>query len=311
MEHSNAAGLRSSVPEIGIAKAMASPKSHRMLKRIISAWTALAATYFMWEALSYRGLFSRLAEFQIAKFGAYAPLLTFLVLVAVAVVPALLLLWFVTRGQTNITGQIDEVAVRIGQARRIRAVLTVVGATVLAVAVGFAAYAIWFLPSQSGNLQTIAISDVGTITINEGPARLVGGELGTIIFFGQDWYIGKDRMAFAPYRPSAAGDGLARVFVELEAEDRDKLKDIGQRPAWSGIIVEGGLPGTARTLFSSIGVGVAEPHYTLYRTEYDLKIRYWLQAIQWAMLAAFIGLIVLFQVRKIRRLEQDRDEHIG
>lgn len=285
---------------------MKSPGSHRILKRLVSVWTALCATYFMWEALTYRGLFARLAEFQIAKFGAYAPLLTYLALVAILVVPALIILWFVTRSTSNDADPESERVLRIGQAQRIRAVLAVVGVTVLAVGLGFAVFAGWFLPSQSGKLQTIAISDVGTVEITEGPARLVGGELGTIVYFGQDWFIGEERMAFAPYRPSGGSDGLARVFVELDAQNRAELKAIAQRPAWSGIIVEGALPGTARALFSYIGVGVATPHYTLYRTEYDLKVRYWLQAVQWAMLAGFIGLLVLLQSRKIRRLEKDQ-----
>lgn len=284
---------------------MKSSQSHRALKRLVSGWTALCAVYFMWEALSYRGLFGRLAELQIAKFGAYAPLLTYLVLVGIAVVPALLILWIFTRNRSNDAAPDNDLDLQIGQAKRIRAVLAVVGATVLTVALGFGIFATWFLPDESGKLQTIAISDVGTVEIVEGPARLVGGELGTIVYFGQDWFIGEERMAFAPYRPSGGSDGLARVFVELDAQSPEKLKTVSQRPAWSGIIVEGALPGTARALFSYIGVGVATPHYTLYRTEYDLKIRYWLQAIQWAMLAGFIGLLVMLQSRKIRRLEKD------
>jgi hypothetical protein len=179
----------------------------------------------------------------------------------------------------------------------------VVGLTTACVALGFAVFSVWFLPSQNGKMQSIAVSDVGTVEIIEGPARLVGGELGTIIYFGQDWFIGDDRMAFAPYRSSASGDGVARVFIELDATDRTKLKSVEQRLAWSGIIVEGGLPGTARALFNYIGVGVASPYYTLYRTEYDLKLRYWLQSIQWGLLAVFIGLLVILQSRRIRRLE--------
>lgn len=298
--------LRPSRPEIDVSRLMKPANSHRTLKRLVSVWTALCAAYFMWEALGYRGLFGRLAELQIAKFGSYAPLLTYLVLVGVAVVPALFVLWFLTRKTSDDAEPDNNLTDQIGQAKRIRAVLTVVGATVLTVALGFAVFAAWFLPGQAGALQTIAISDVETGEITEGPARLVGGELGTIVYFGQDWFIGEERMAFAPYRLAGGGNGLARVFVELDAQSPEKLKELGQRPAWSGIIVEGALPGTARALFNQIGVGVEAQHYTLYRTEYDLKIRYWLQAIQWAMLAVFIGLLVMLQSRKIRRLEKDQ-----
>ena len=279
----------------------------RLLRLAALIWTALCGAYFFWEAFTYRGLFGRLAELQIANFGTYVPFLTYLVLFVLAAMPA----WIIVR---LLTSRADEeleraalLALRLSQAKRLRLLLATLGASALATALGFAAYTVWMLPSQTGNLQTIVASEFGTVPVKEGPARLVGGELGTMIFFGQDWFIGDDRMAFSPYRTSSNGDDLAHVFVQLEVSRKSELDRIVQRPSWSGILVEGGLPGTVRVLFNYVGVGISQPHYTLYNNEYSLKIRYWLQAIQWAMLAAFFLFLVALQTRTIKSLKKQRD----
>lgn len=287
---------------------MQTPKTHRLLKRVVQVWAVICGTYFMWEALNYRGLFGRLAELQIAYFGSYAPLLTYLFLFSVAVVPALIILRLVTgRGEQeeHLPRLVEK---RIVQAHRIRTALGVLFAAVTIVAIAFAVFTIWMLPKQDGPVQTISASEVTSLQVREGPARLVGGELGLIIFFGQDWYLADDRMAFSPYRPVVTKEGLAHVFVQLEAKNRTDLVDVVQRPAWSGIIVKGGLPGTVRVLFKSLGVGAASPYYTLYKDEQSLKIRYWLQAIQWAILAVFLGLLIALQTRKIRHLLKQQEE---
>ena len=135
---------------------------------------------------------------------------------------------------------------------------------------------------------------------------MVGGEIGNIILFGQDWYLGDNRMAFAPYRASGKNGSVARLFIQLDASNKTRLAQMGQRPAWSGILVEGGLPGTARALFNSTGVGISKPYYTLYRDEFSLKIRYWTQSIQWALLAAFLLIFGRLQTRRIEKLEENQ-----
>ncbi len=275
-------------------------------RRAAAVWALIVGAYFLWEALAYRGIFARLAELQIGRFGAYAPLVTYMLLFALAVVPVLIILWLISGREPGADDRGALIVTRLGQAQRLRSVLRALGVIALLVAGGFALYASAFLPGQTGRMQTVAVSEIGAIDIAEGPARLVGGELGTIVYFGHDWYISDQRMAFAPYRP-AGGDGVSRLFVELDARDRGALEALQQRPEWSGILVKGGLPGPARVLFSSIGVGIGEPYYTLYRTDHALKIGYWLQAVQWLIVAVFLGAVVLVQSRRIRRLERERD----
>lgn len=288
-----------------------SKASHRWLRLIAQVWTILCGLYFLWEAVSYRGLFARLAEWQIARFGTYVPLLTYLLLLGLAVVPVWIIIRFLMRRAEEDLDAEAVLELRIAQARRLRLLLVGLGVTSLSIAAGFVVFAVWMLPGQSGQLQTISSAEFGTISISEGPARIVGGELGTVIYFGQDWFIGDDRMAFSPYRPSTPGKGAAQVFVQLEATSKNELERIVQRPSWSGILVEGGLPGPVRVLFNDIGIGIAAQHYTLYQNEYALKIRYWLQAVQWALLTVFMVLLVALQSRAIRKLEKQRNAPVA
>lgn len=285
---------------------MKSRKPSSLPKLAARGWIGLFGLYFLWEAANYLGFFGRLAELQIHYFGAYAPLLTFLLLFGLAALPAWLILRILRRRETAEQNLEQALSTQISRAKKLRAILYGFAAAAAVVVVGLVAFILFMLPGPQGRSQTIAASDVGTIAINEGPARLVGGEIGTIIFFGQDWFVGDDRMAFAPYRPAGKDGRLTRVFVQIEATSKKQLAGTTQRPAWSGILVEGGLPGTARVLFNSIGTGISDPYYTLYRDEYSLKIRYWLQSIQWTILAAFLLIFGRMQARRAEKLEKER-----
>jgi hypothetical protein len=286
---------------------MRSHFSQTLVRSASQAWTLACGLYFLWEALNYRGLTSRVAEIQIARFGSYVPLLTYLFLLCLCAVPAVILARLLLKRAERDMPDAELHELRWKQARQLRRWLVGLGAIACCVAAGFLAYASFALPRQEGELQTIAASELGAVPVKEGPARLVGGELGTIIFFGQDWLVGDDRMAFSPYRSASSGDGLAHIFVQLETNDKADAGKITQRPSWSGILVERGLPGPVRVLFNYVGVGMATPYYTLYQSEYALKVGYWLQALQWALLAVFFAFLVAFQSHVIRKIEKARD----
>ena len=281
------------------------PRTLSLLKLACRGWMLLCGLYFIWEAATYRGLFGRLAELQIHYFGAYAPLLTFLFLFFLFALPAWILLRILRKREKKEESPEETVESQIKRARNLRRIIYSFAIATSIVVVGFILYTLFVLPGPRGEMRTIAASDAGTIAISEGPARLVGGELGTIVYFGQDWFLDDDRMAFAPYRVAGGKDGArALLFVQLDASNKDRLARVTQRPSWSGILVEGGLPGTARALFNGIGVGIGEPYYTLYRDEYSLKIRFWLQAIQWTILSLFLLIFGRLQTRRIKKLEE-------
>lgn len=287
---------------------MRSPSSQRLIRLAVQCFTLLCGLYFLWEALSYRGLFSRLAEFQIGRLGHYAPLLTYLFLFCLFSLPALLVAWLFLRKRDGDAPMAEIVDDRLEQARRLRRFLVAPSLLAALVAAGLLTYSTFALPGSEGEVQTISASEIGAVSIKQGPARLVGGELGTIIFFGQDWFVGDDRMAFSPYRSSGSGSAAASVFVQLEARNKRDAEKVTQQPVWSGIIVEGGLPGPVRVLFNYLGVGITAPYYTLYQDDYSLKIRYWLQAIQWGFLAVFFAILAVWQSRPIRKLTRMREQ---
>lgn len=275
-----------------------------IVRTLCRTWIIACFGYFGWEALAYRGLFKRLAEFQISQMGGYAPLLTYFFLAGLTAIPAWLLLKRARRRHLIAAGLDDGDAYRLEQLRALQAILRGFALVTSASAIAFGLYASLALPDLKGPIQSIAASEVSSVNIIEGPARLVGGEIGEVALFGQSWLIGGDRMAFAPYRVASNRPGAASLFVQLPVPDSRERPKFRQQTSWSGIIVKNGLPGTVRTLFGSVGIGIAEPHYTLYSSEYDLKIWYWLQSIQWALVTFFLLGCTWLLSRQAKGLEQ-------
>jgi len=280
------------------------PRQTSALRIFCRAWIAAWLSYFAWEALAYRGFFGKLAEFQITHMGGYAPLLTFFILVGVTACPAWLLLRRI-RLKELVAAELGEAdAYRLEGIRSLRTVMRGFAVATSIGAVAFVLYATFMLPGPGGRIQTIAASEANAVPIVDGPARLVGGEVGAVVLFGQSWFLGGDRMAFAPYRATAKNPDAATLFVQLPVLDNEKPPSFQQQTSWSGIIVEGGLPGTVRTLLNSAGVGISSPYFTLYASNYDLRIWYWLQSIQWALVTLFLLASTWLLSRQAKRLEQ-------
>lgn len=272
-------------------------------------WVVFCLAYSGWETLNYKGLFARLAEIQIGYFGSYAPLLTYFLLAAIGVIPAWLTLRHFRRKDLLARGFDTADAIELERVMSLRTVLRGFAiATSLTVFV-LVGYATFRLPGADGRVQTIAASEAGSVSIVEGPARLVGGELGPVVVFGQNWTLGRDRTAFAPYLVASKRSNPAIMFVQLPVPDRATVSSFRQQPSWSGIIVEGGLPGTVRALLRSAGVSFGSPYYTLYASEYDLKIWYWLEAIQWALVTLFLLGCIWWLSGRAKRLQRQCESH--
>lgn len=275
-----------------------------MLRVLCRIWVIVCLGYFTWEALAYRGIFKKLAELQISYMGGYAPLLTYFCLAGFTAIPAWLLLKRARRRELVASGVGDGEAYRIEQIRSLHIILRNFALLTSVAAIAFVLCATFALPDSAGQVQSIAASEVNAVSITEGPARLVGGEVGDVALFGQSWLVGGDRMAFAPYRAPSDRPGAASLFVQLPTPDNGGRPKFRQQTSWSGIIVKGGLPGTVRTLFGSAGTNIAEPYYTLYASEYDLKIWYWLQSFQWALVTLFLLGCTWLLSRQAKRLEK-------
>ena len=94
-----------------------------LLKLAARGWIALCGLYFLWEATQYRGFFGRLAELQIKYFGTYAPLLTYLFLFCLTVLPAWLVLRILRKREREAQKAEPELTIRIRRIKRLRTVL--------------------------------------------------------------------------------------------------------------------------------------------------------------------------------------------
>lgn len=275
-----------------------------IFRTLCRTWIIVWFGYFSWEALAYRGFFKRVAEFQISQMGGHAPLLTYFFLAGLSAIPAWFFLKRARRKHLIAVGIDDGDAYRLEQLRALHTILRSFALVACASAIAFGLYASLALPDLKGPVQPIAASEASSVNIIEGPARLVGGEIGEVALFGQSWLTGADRMAFAPYRAASDEPGAASLFVQLPAPNNGERPKFQQQTSWSGIIVKNGLPGTVRTLFGSAGIGIADPYYTLYSSEYDLKIWYWLQSIQLTLVTFFLLGCTWLLSRQAQRLEQ-------
>jgi hypothetical protein len=269
------------------------------------AWIALCCAYFLWEAARYRGLYAWLAEKQIAHFGGYVPLFTFVFLCFLGFLPALLLRWVIKRTHSRSDDAALVATAALKRAVQIRRLLFGTAGVVGGFVLGTMMYALFLLPVEGGKIQTVTATDVEPQGVSEGSTRLVGGELGKVATFGQFWFLDDRHVAYAPYRAPGLENDATQLFVQLQADSSESLAKIVQRPSWSGILVEGGLPGTMRSLFASLGARPGEPYFTLYPDRAALQSLYWVQAAQLALLALFFGLLGFLQSRRIARMTRE------
>lgn len=277
----------------------------RLFRSLAWIWIAASICYCVWEATDYRGLFALVSEGELVGFGGYAPLLNCIMLSALLALPGGILLRYLAN-RTSGAGLAPNPAQR--NAQRMASLLTVIGASLLLACAATAAYAAYAFPQATRSSQTLAvgIDDTG-IEPSEGSTRLVAGRIGRVAIFRQFWFIGDAATAFAPYTAVEADDRNARYFVEIDFEQIDDLRGKLNRPVWSGLLVEGGLPGTMRALYEKFGIAVPPRHYTLYSTRAKAQSIYWIKAGQLGLASLILLLLGWAQQRRANRLAP-RDE---
>lgn len=286
---------------------MAKTFSRKFAKHIPCVWILLVGAYFLWEAANYRGIYGWLAETQIEYFGGYMPLLNYAFLVFLGWIP----IWIVrrlskTEDKVELS-QYDLFSQAITDANRMRvlsigAALAACGGLVITLV-----FALYLVPSDQGLTQSFAASELETATIRVGPTRLVGGELGPVVTFGQDWLFDERLTVYAPYQLAGPEQKPRVIFIRLLAGSDDELKQLRDRPAWTGVLIEEGVPGTVQSFYKSLGVATATPYYTLYPDINSIRATYWVQAGQLALLSVLLLLVGWWQTRWVNRLREDRD----
>ena len=280
----------------------------RFLRALAWIWIAAAIGYCLWEATAYRGLFALLSEGELVSFGGYAPLLNCIALSVLLSLPAGILLRYLANEKSDAEPPLYAAQ---RSAQRIASLLTVIGASLLLACATTAVYAAYAFPQATRSAQMIAVGiDDAGIEPSEGSTRLVAGRMGRVAVFRQFWFIGDAATAFAPYTPVEADGRNARYFVEIDFEQIDDLRGKLNRPVWSGLLVEGGLPGTMRALYEKFGIAVPPHHYTLYSSRAKAQSIYWIKAGQLGLSAIILLLLGWAQQRRANRLAPRIDEPV-
>jgi hypothetical protein len=278
--------------------------SNENKRRIAWGWIVLVAAFFTWEALTYRGIYGWLAEWQIRHFGWYVPVLTFALPFFLIIIPALILRRNANKAEREDVEHVIDRAAGLRFAERLGKILLAGTAVMAVLAIGVALWATFVLPGKAVAVQTISVGDAGREAAVAGPARLVGGTVGRVARYGQFWFIGEKDIAFAPYTAPGADDRFATYFVQMRYRDRRTLLGQVGTPVWRGTLVEGGLPGTIRALYQGLGIRIPSRYFTLYTSEAAMRSRFYVQSVH-LLLGGLVLLIFWFvQRRHIKRLRE-------
>ncbi|MEP3224709.1 MAG: hypothetical protein ABJO01_01950 [Parasphingorhabdus sp.] len=288
------------------------------------------------QSFFYRGLVSRLAEWQFHLFGNYFPILTMALPILLLTLLLVLILWIVFRVRKKKEADQpelslpDQVKRTLGKTRRAMLSFFILsGLAVVAMLVTL--ILVFMLPNDSGKMQTINVGSLPFAEPKEGNARLNGTldwqKLATI---KKDLVLARQRTYFIPIVSRIADRKSTRYFVQVfrpefvlprnqlpgRVPEREHLLEQGRivptkdGPGGSvnGVLRQDGLPDEIVLLYQKAGVDVHPDHYVLYRDASDLSWPYWGAFWQFFILAIGTLLIGLYQRRQFKRLKKGSEE---
>lgn len=275
--------------------------SVRLARLLALGWVALVTIYFLIEAATYTGLYRWLAELQLWWWFFYLPMLSIFVLVAIFSLPALIVLAVLyRRGRRDLS---DEARARAGlrfSERFGRGLFAAAGLFAVAAA-GLLIHAYAGLPSAKGYVRLHSVGTASRDLPTEGPTQLIGVAPARVGVYGTYWMVGYRHIGFAPAASSPALRSV-RFFVEVPPGRDGLYPRTTAATAWTGILVEGGLPGAMQRLFRANGYVIPARHYTLYQSEASMRIVYLVRTAQFALVAAMLLGFATWQRRNVNRL---------
>jgi hypothetical protein len=278
-------------------------------------WVLVVVLYFAWEAVSYRGLFSIIAEWQFNHFGQDLPTFIFGALTTIFAWPALYLFRrrVLVEESAADGNPADPDAIDLPAARRdaeaaedaardyMHFLFGFTVAMILAAAVALA----WtlLLPKPEGPTQPIAVT--GALP-KEGPAQMVGTvQYGRIASFSRGILFLRRTALYAPVISPRDATGEIRYFVEFRPSERADISNGGTISHRRGILVRNDLPGALERLYRYLGYITSDRYYVLYASAETIRWPYYLVAIQFAIGGLGFLVCALFQRRRAGRLGRD------
>lgn len=266
---------------------------------VFSVWIAVVAIVLLWQAAHYSGIMAVVSEWQYDAIGRHYPTFNYVLLIFLAGLPGYLL-FFRPRKRSSVS---RDGYVTVRSARVFMRALFGVAAG-LAIACLVVLIASLFLPSGSGPVQQLALSQSQGALPREGQTVLSG----QIIYertagFDEDLIVTRRNSRYAPMVSPGGPPRDLQFFVQLPpVSDADR----SGTTTITGILKQNGLPGALIRLFRYAGYRVDSPHFVLFADAATMRWPYLLTAFQLGFGAVFAAAVGLLQKRRVKRLRVAR-----
>lgn len=277
-------------------------RSKHVISYLTSLWIMVLAAVFAWQALQYRGIVSRLAEWQYYRFDYYYPGITFFLLCLIFSLPLFLIRLLLRRQRSADEQPLSDVetgTLLLGKLRRQQYILS--GAAVISGVIAVAVFiASLFLPGNEPNVQRIEAARQGQGGIAEGRTELVGyADMQSVVRFDMWALLAWQREYIAPVRAYAGDKGPARFFVHVRGTGNPQSPF---EPIMSGVLKKDALPGDVYILYQQNMQPGTKNTWLLYKDRDQLSWRHRMVAAQMAILAAISGIVAWLIKRRRKRL---------
>jgi hypothetical protein len=272
-----------------------------LLRRLAWAWIALATIYFLIEAATYSGLYRWLAELQLWWWWWYFPMMSLLLLTGLFSLPALIVLLVLRHRRRGTMSDASLATSGVRFAKRLMRGLFALAGGLTLIAAGLVTYAFIGLPSATGYPRIHGVGEAERGMPTEGPTQLIGVAPGRVAVYGTYWVLGYRHIGFAPGSSSAGLRGV-RYFIEVPPGKDGRYPRFTTQTSWTGLLVEGGLPGAMQRLFRANGYIIPVRYYTLYQSEASMRVVLLVRATQFAAVALLVLGFGFWQRRNVRRM---------
>ncbi|MCW2381610.1 hypothetical protein [Sphingobium sp. B2D3C] len=309
-------------------------KQLNLAVRLLGFWIALVSLFFLFQALDYRGLIARLAEWQFLHFDRYWPTLTFVAVTALFSAPLIAAVWLLRTRQRRTESfgpaRQDDLRIVKGRLARLQGFFAgvCVGSLLAAVIVLILRLQ---LPSDEGTPRSIVVGSPDAIAPVEGRAVITGSiDLRETAQFNEDLLLVKRSLYFAPVRSGPDDRSPLRYFVEVRRNDvpegyhpitfpkdedlvrvwRFRLSHLVFTPYLDGVLRREALPGEIVNLYRHAGYDVEDDNFVLFSGLDKLTWRYNVLAAEFGISALISGLAAFIFGRRRRQVKQRMEDEI-
>lgn len=272
----------------------------RIVTTLLQLWLIAVLVFFLWEAMTYRGFYAALSEWQFDTLGHAMPILTYVALTLVFALPCIWLLK--GNGESEGVSARQDRADALDAAIRFRKILSLLAAGLATVAVGTAIYAL-IIPGMTDKPVPVAVDTARASPPENGATALTGVVMtNRIAKFHHNLLFVRRDVLFAPVVGSPGATGPLTYFAELPGGAASTTG--GRTATMTGILRRDGLPGPIERLYRYAGYQVGKPHFVLFASLATIRLAYFVAAAQLGIFGLIALAAALFQQRHVRNLRR-------